>query len=55
MKPGLTPKGTPMPQTVEEYKYLLDLIEAALHIKDDEIRRLKIENNKLKQREKKIG
>lgn len=29
-KPGLTPRGKPMPQTKEEFEYLAEIYEAAL-------------------------
>ena len=28
---GMTPRGKPMPQTIEEWKHLVDLDEVAMH------------------------
>ena len=28
---GMTPRGEPMPQTIEEWKHLVDLDEVAMH------------------------
>jgi hypothetical protein len=46
---GLTPRGKPMPQTIEEWKHLVDLDEVAMHRMVDEISKLKIKVNKLTQ------
>ena len=43
LKPGLTAKGQPMPQTVEEWKYLYGLAEKRMH-------EMKFENAKLRAR-----
>ena len=46
---GLTPKGKPMPQTIEEWKHLVDLDEAAMRRMVEEISKLKSKVNKLTQ------
>ena len=46
---GLTVKGQPMPQTVEEWKYLYGLAENTMLADQKEIQRLKHKINKLEQ------
>tara|TARA_R110002074_G_C12218992_1_gene637038 strand:- start:202 stop:660 length:459 start_codon:yes stop_codon:yes gene_type:complete len=46
---GMTPKGEPMPQTIEEWKHLVDLDELALHKLVTEIGVLKAKVSRLKQ------
>lgn len=47
---GLTPKGEPMPQTVEEWEYLANQYEKAMLEMKNEITSLKQRINKLEQR-----
>ena len=47
---GLTPRGTPMPQTIEEWKHLGDLYEAALLHEKNINSRLRAEINGYKQK-----
>jgi hypothetical protein len=49
-KPGMHPKGTPMPQTVEEWKYLAGLFEEKIMEDKETISKLKQKINKLEQR-----
>ena len=46
---GLTPKGQPMPQNIEEWKHLVDLDEMAMHKMITEIGVLKTKVSRLKQ------
>jgi hypothetical protein len=46
---GLTPRGQPMPQTIEEWKHLVDLDEVAMHRMVKEIGQLKAKVSKLSQ------
>ena len=48
-KYGMTPKGQPMPQTIEEWKHLVDLDEVALHKLVTEIGVLKAKVSRLTQ------
>ena len=48
--PGLTPKGTPMPQTPEEWKYLGDLYEKGMLDAQAENSMLRIKLNSQAQR-----
>ena len=47
---GLTPKGEPMPQTIDEWKHLVDLGEEAMLRDKVTISKLKQEANKLSQK-----
>jgi hypothetical protein len=49
-KPGLTPKGTPMPQTVEEWKYLYSLAEEKMYEMAKENSILRSQNHELRQK-----
>lgn len=51
---GLTPKGLPMAQTLEEWKYLAELYARGLEIEKREKSLLRVELNKLKQKLAKI-
>jgi hypothetical protein len=46
---GLTPRGQPMPQTIEEWKHLVDLDEVAMHRMVKEIGQLRTKVSKLSQ------
>jgi hypothetical protein len=46
---GLTPRGQPMPQTIEEWKHLVDLDEVAMHRMVKEIGQLRAKVSKLSQ------
>jgi hypothetical protein len=50
MKPGLTPRGEPTPQTAEEWRHLASLHEKALRQDAMTIGKLKHRINKLEQR-----
>ena len=49
-KVGMTPKYKRIPQTVEEYKYLLDLYDDGFHKMLQEISKLKHKVNTLSQK-----
>ena len=46
---GMTPKGEPMPQTIEEWKHLVDLDEVAMHRMTKELGELKAKVARLTQ------
>jgi len=48
--PGLTKRGEPMPQTVDEWKYLAGLYEKQILEDKETISKLKQRNNVLEQR-----
>jgi hypothetical protein len=48
-KYGMTPKGQPMPQTIEEWKHLVDLDEVALHKMAKELGELRAKVSRLTQ------
>ena len=47
---GLTPKGEPMPQTLEEWSYLADLYEEGLIAAKEENSKLRSQVHELKQK-----
>ena len=47
---GMTPRGEPMPQTIEEWKHLVDLDEVAMRRMAKEISDLKSKVNSLSQK-----
>lgn len=49
---GMTAKGQPMPQTIEEWKHLVDLGEDAMLRDKETIAGLKIKVNELQQKVK---
>ena len=48
-KYGMTPKGEPMPQTIEEWKHLVDLDEAVMHKTFKELGELRAKVSRLTQ------
>jgi len=48
MKAGLTPRGKPMPQTVEEWKYLYSLAEKKMFEMKEENSKLRHEINNIR-------
>ena len=47
---GMTPRGSPMPQTIEEWKHLVDLDEKVMLRDKETISKLKIKINRLEQK-----
>lgn len=48
-KYGMTPKGEPMPQTIDEWKHLVDLDEVAMHKMAKELGELRAKVSRLTQ------
>tara|TARA_R110002153_G_scaffold66399_2_gene177539 strand:- start:3012 stop:3233 length:222 start_codon:yes stop_codon:yes gene_type:complete len=48
-KYGMTPKGEPMPQTIEEWKHLVDLDEVAMYRMTKELGELRAKVSRLTQ------
>jgi hypothetical protein len=51
---GMTPKGQAMPQTIEEWKHLVDLDEVVMHRMVKEIASLKTKVAKLSQQNRSL-
>jgi hypothetical protein len=47
---GMTPRGSPMPQTIEEWKHLVDLDEKVMLRDKETISKLKMKINRLEQK-----
>ena len=47
---GMTPKGSPMPQTIDEWKHLVDLDEKVMFRDKETISKLKMKVNYLEQK-----
>jgi len=47
---GMTPRGEPMPQTIEEWKHLVDLDEKVMLRDKETISKLKMKINRLEQK-----